>query len=220
MSYGDDGDSAPTAQQQNAPSEAADSSSASATGLSQEQIAAATASMWDTSGRNGGASAGKRDLANVGLGEDDTQGRDTLTYERPSVDVFKAIFASDDEDSDLEGGGDHDAEDDHAPPDPTAAGVGNDIVKDTRTDLQSAKINEPVDISTFKPTFVPREARAMKGNEPEKKKKKEKEKRKAIVSFAMDEGGGDDGRGRWRRSRHQTEEEEKEGARWQRERSG
>ena len=48
----------------------------------------------------GSRSRGPRDLANVGLGEDETQGRDTLTYERPAMDVFKAIFASDDEDSD------------------------------------------------------------------------------------------------------------------------
>jgi G patch domain-containing protein 1 len=41
-----------------------------------------------------------RDLENVGLGEDESQGRDTLTYVRPSMDIFKAIFASDDEDSD------------------------------------------------------------------------------------------------------------------------
>ena len=50
-----------------------------------------------------------RDLENIGVGEDDTQGRDSLTYVRPSMDIFKAIFASDDEDSDdeevEEGGG-------------------------------------------------------------------------------------------------------------------
>jgi G patch domain-containing protein 1 len=43
-----------------------------------------------------------RDLENIGLGEDESQGRDTLTYVRPSMDIFKAIFASDDEDSDEE----------------------------------------------------------------------------------------------------------------------
>jgi len=48
----------------------------------------------DTTRKNG-----PRDLANIGLGEDEDQGRDTLTYERPAMDVFKAIFASDDEDS-------------------------------------------------------------------------------------------------------------------------
>ena len=41
-----------------------------------------------------------RDMENIGLGEDESQGRDTLTYVRPSMDIFKAIFASDDEDSD------------------------------------------------------------------------------------------------------------------------
>lgn len=46
------------------------------------------------------SNSGPKDLANIGLGEDDDQGRDTLTYERPSMDIFKAIFASDDEDSD------------------------------------------------------------------------------------------------------------------------
>ena len=48
------------------------------------------------------------DLENIGLGEDNSQGRDTLTYVRPSMDIFKAIFARDDEDSDdepEEGGG-------------------------------------------------------------------------------------------------------------------
>jgi hypothetical protein len=38
----------------------------------------------------------ERDLENVGLGEDESQGRDTLTYARPSMDIFKVIFASDD----------------------------------------------------------------------------------------------------------------------------
>jgi len=58
------------------------------------------------------SSAGRRtarNLENIGLGEDDSQGRDTLTYVRPSMDIFKAIFASDDENSDEDGeGGDQD----------------------------------------------------------------------------------------------------------------
>lgn len=46
----------------------------------------------------GAGGSRRRDFANVGLGEDESQARDVLTYERPSMDVFKAIFASDDED--------------------------------------------------------------------------------------------------------------------------
>ncbi|KAK1231891.1 hypothetical protein PQX77_004982 [Marasmius sp. AFHP31] len=164
----------------------AGATSSSSAGLSQELIDAATASMWDTSARGGGASGGKRDLSNVGLGEDDTQGRDTLTYERPSIDVFKAIFASDDEDSDDEGGEamvEERESADISPPVPPA------------TAIPAPAAEEPVDLATFKPTFVPREARVTKGDDKsnesdaKKKRKKDKEKRKAIVSFAMDEGG-------------------------------
>ena len=75
----------------------------------------AEADLWTTTGgslSDAGPDSGRRvarDLENIGLGEDDTQGRDSLTYGRPSVDIFKAIFTSDDEDSDdeevEEGGG-------------------------------------------------------------------------------------------------------------------
>jgi G patch domain-containing protein 1 len=47
-----------------------------------------------------GSSRVKGDLSNVGLGEDDDQGRDTLTYVKPERDIFKAIFESDEEDAD------------------------------------------------------------------------------------------------------------------------
>ena len=46
------------------------------------------------------SSVGRRaecDLENVGLGEDESQGHDTLTYMRPRMDIFKVIFASDNE---------------------------------------------------------------------------------------------------------------------------
>ncbi|KAK0529011.1 hypothetical protein OC834_003838 [Tilletia horrida] len=44
-----------------------------------------------------------RSLETVGLGDDDeTQGRDTLAYVRPPIEVFKAVFVSDDEDEDDE----------------------------------------------------------------------------------------------------------------------
>jgi G patch domain-containing protein 1 len=46
---------------------------------------------------------GKRDLANDGLAEDETQGKDILTYERPSMDIFEAIFASDNKSRDGDG---------------------------------------------------------------------------------------------------------------------
>ncbi|KAH8116377.1 hypothetical protein DFH11DRAFT_1876226 [Phellopilus nigrolimitatus] len=51
-----------------------------------------------TSSSTGKRGKRDRDIANIGLGDDETQGRDILTYERPAMDIFKAIFASDDED--------------------------------------------------------------------------------------------------------------------------
>jgi G patch domain-containing protein 1 len=39
-------------------------------------------------------------LAEVGLADDENQGRDTLTYEKPEIDIFKAIFEDDDDDDD------------------------------------------------------------------------------------------------------------------------
>ncbi|KAJ3768207.1 hypothetical protein FB446DRAFT_817640 [Lentinula raphanica] len=103
-----------------------------------------------------------RDLANVGLGdEDDTQGRD-LTYERPSIVILKAIFASDDEDSSDE-----------------EAITAAPIVA-TVTDTQ------PLAPNTFKPTFGKREARTTKkdsDNQEKLKEKKAKRKRNERLSF-------------------------------------
>ncbi|KAF8621822.1 hypothetical protein AX15_007491 [Amanita polypyramis BW_CC] len=132
----------------------------------------------------------KRDLNNVGLGEDESQGVDTLSYQRPSMDIFKAIFASDEEES-----GDEDVkeEDDEA----------EDDVKDVAAKFfpESNGVGDegPVDLNTFKPTFIPRDRkRKDKGKEKDKdmntkkkgKKDKEKKKDKVLVSFEMEEDGG------------------------------
>ncbi|KAJ3964870.1 hypothetical protein EV361DRAFT_975811 [Lentinula raphanica] len=70
-----------------------------------QDVSAADHGIVSTTEASRSTSTGEpRDLANVGLGdEDDTQGRD-LTYERPSIVILKAIFASDDEDSSDEEG--------------------------------------------------------------------------------------------------------------------
>ncbi|GHJ89805.1 hypothetical protein NliqN6_6207 [Naganishia liquefaciens] len=63
-----------------------------------------------SSGSETGANGPRRPktLAEVGLADDENQGRDTLTYKKPEIDIFKAIFAdadddNDDEDDDQEG---------------------------------------------------------------------------------------------------------------------
>ncbi|KAJ9118205.1 hypothetical protein QFC22_004111 [Naganishia vaughanmartiniae] len=45
-------------------------------------------------------------LAEVGLADDVNQGRETLTYKKPEIDIFKAIFADDDDDGDDDDGDD------------------------------------------------------------------------------------------------------------------
>ncbi|KLO19292.1 hypothetical protein SCHPADRAFT_898867 [Schizopora paradoxa] len=154
---------------------------------------------------------GRRDIANIGLGEDETQGKDILTYERPSMDIFKAIFASDDEDSDDD---EQEAKDDGR--DDKVAESSNEVANNVPegaiasasvTQVQGEKVAksnlsvavvEPVDLSSFKPTFVPRSERS-KGKEKErggevdrrdktKKKKDKKGKGKTLMSFDVDDG--------------------------------
>ncbi|KAI9458144.1 hypothetical protein BJY52DRAFT_437826 [Lactarius psammicola] len=151
----------------------------------------------------------QRDLENIGLGEDESQGRDTLTYVRPSMDIFKAIFASDDEDDDENenGGGEaeEDGGDDKGVP---AAGLPREVVTDTpaqsrvhdTTTYEPKTTNRPpggsetVDVATFKPVFVPRAERGTQKSKDKDKDKKEgrgkdKKRVKSIVSFENDDEG-------------------------------
>ncbi len=41
-----------------------------------------------------------RTLAEVGMADDENQGKDILTYKKPSIDIFRAIFQADDSDDD------------------------------------------------------------------------------------------------------------------------
>ncbi|KAG8861495.1 hypothetical protein FRB96_002944 [Tulasnella sp. 330] len=144
---------------------------------------------------------GRKDLANIGLGDDETQGRDTLTYERPPMDIFKAIFASDDEDSsdeeaDISRGQSSGTKGDAVPvsdtkpsgpsaPKPEAASHPNDhTMKVDEPDSDHA----PVNLAKFKPTFVSRGEREGKrdGEVRDKKDKKKKKAVKALVSFDDD----------------------------------
>ena len=133
-------------------------------------------------------SNGPQNLANIGLGEDENQGRDTLTYQRPAMDIFKAIFASDDEDSDHEK---VDDEESKPPVEEQQAAVGGVALPLSHSLLD----NGPMDLSNFKPTFKPRTDKAKKENDEGrikskkgKKEKKKKEKKGPIVSFDVEEG--------------------------------
>ncbi|KAM5534503.1 hypothetical protein V8D89_011835 [Ganoderma adspersum] len=149
--------------------------------------------------------SGPRNLANVGLGEDETQGRDILTYQRPAMDVFKAIFASDDEDSDDEEDGEN-APEVTSTPTPLAAPTsalapakpeGESTPPPPPPPQPPARSNEPleqVDPATFKPIFIPRSERESRkdkdGKSKDKKRDKEKKKAKAaLMSFDAEDDG-------------------------------
>lgn len=160
------------------------------------------------SGRIGGSGSqqGKKDLSNIGLGEDDSQGRDTLTYEKPAMDIFKAIFASDEEDSDGEDETKADDVDDKAFSPPVASGatlsrMDADLPPPAHLEAgpsasSSYKLSsngaepEAIDITSFKPTFIPRDGKKLKDKDKVKKDKKKKGER-TIVSFEMDDDGGE-----------------------------
>ncbi|KIO26537.1 hypothetical protein M407DRAFT_200974 [Tulasnella calospora MUT 4182] len=142
------------------------------------------------------AAPGRKDIANIGLGEDETQGQDTLTYQRPPMDIFKAIFASDSED-------DSDAEENE---DQQGAELKSGLQQDSREELEPLQpasasaiipmeVDEPqgpVDTSTFRPTFVSKATRDGKAEKDGlEKKEKKKKKAKPIVSFAADEDDGE-----------------------------
>ena len=147
----------------------------------------------------------ERDLSNIGYGdEDETQGRDILTYQKPSMDIFKAIFASDEED---EADGDDNTEDVASALQNGHEGPSNSVVKNDSTpdapsgsrqgaSTSTVSMNtvkpEEVNIDTFKPKFVPRANRETKGEEKGEKdrtREKKKKKGKTLVSFDLDEGG-------------------------------
>lgn len=110
-------------------------------------------------------------LAEVGMADDVNQGRDTLTYTKPSIDIFKAIFASDDED------------DDEQEPIPAKAVA----VVETKPKDPFPVDEGPLDYNTFKPVF--RRGGDDKDEESSKRKKKDKKKRKGVLSFDVEEDG-------------------------------
>ncbi|KAI0343331.1 hypothetical protein BDW22DRAFT_1407187 [Trametopsis cervina] len=152
----------------------------------------------DDTGAASESKPGVRNLASIGLGEDETQGQDTLTYKRPAMDIFKAIFASDDEDSD-----DEDTAADNLEPKPSTVPSDPPVevsVKDEPLpSILPSKVVEPtkppvdekVDLATFKPTFIPRTERDSRTKDKDREKdKKKKKKVKTLISFDDNEEDG------------------------------
>ena len=137
-------------------------------------------------------------IAEVGMADDANQGRDTLSYTKPSIDIFKAIFASDDESDD-------DDDNDNI----VRKGVnGNKAIINrpkVGEDPYPVKDEGPVDIQTFKPVFN------MRKEEPRdkvKEKKKEKKKRKGVLSFQVEEEGDEAVEEKWKEEKKRRRKEE------------
>lgn len=120
------------------------------------------------------------DVNNIGLGE--VEEKEEVTFIKPSIDVFKAVFADDDDDEDDE--------------DQQVAKTSDEIIEDGDAESGNTKRKEIDEstktdsLQTLKPTFIPRkrpsdESGAMKN---EKKRKKEKSKSKGLLTFSVDEG--------------------------------
>ncbi|WVQ79390.1 hypothetical protein IAT38_001487 [Cryptococcus sp. DSM 104549] len=150
-----------------------------------------------------------KSIAEVGMAEDINQGRDTLTYTKPNIDIFKAIFASDDED-------DEDEEDEPVKAvmaKPTAA---QEEFKDPFPPKRSEEDEKPVDLTTFKPVFARRrdEEQSADGKKEKERKKEKKKKRKGVLSFDIGEDGDEEEdkerEDKKRRKKDREKEKEKE----------
>ncbi|KAF8316649.1 hypothetical protein DL93DRAFT_2056211 [Clavulina sp. PMI_390] len=131
--------------------------------------------------------SGPKDISNIGLGEDDDQGRDTLTYKRPGMDIFKAIFASDDEDSDDDESPQEEAQ---APP-----AIMDGSAPSIKSPPPSLPDDGPVDLASFKPKFISKanrdktkaDADPSSSTSKKSKRKSEGKPKKSLVSFNMDD---------------------------------
>lgn len=148
-------------------------------------------------------------LANVGLGDDESQGADTLTYQKAPRDIFAAIFANsddeDDEDDDEEDENSNEAEEKdllsgtrskaplqiEAPPVIVAPRLNPPPLQATLED--SSATLDSITIATYRPSYAPASARSTKDTKEDKsgsvnKKRKKLKNAKATLSFDAEEG--------------------------------
>ncbi|KAI6097687.1 hypothetical protein EDD16DRAFT_1667733 [Pisolithus croceorrhizus] len=125
------------------------------------------------------------------------KGNDILTYERPAMDIFKAVFASDGENSDEEEDTEvHETVDNSIAPQVLEPSTSARAA--APAELPSGSLVTDIDMSSFRPTFMPRDPRVKtKTKEKEKEhsvtEKKNKKSKAAkggvLVSFELDEEG-------------------------------
>lgn len=164
-----------------------------------------------------------RDIENIGLGENEQQGQEILSYQRPAMDIFKAIFASDDEDDDNDEvkPDDEEVKFDEAPKLSENGTTGQSSRSPAQAQAPVEVVNYAdaagkVDMTSFKLTFVPRADRQKDNAQKEKSKHKDKGRKKkgkaALMSFDVEEDGGEMPNKRDRdRERSKQKKKKKEG---------
>ncbi|ORY34948.1 hypothetical protein BCR39DRAFT_563551 [Naematelia encephala] len=152
-----------------------------------------------------------RSIADVGMADDINQGREILTATKPNIDIFKAIFASDDEDSDSE----------DAPPLSNVASVAKPSTAVSRIGEDPFPVREegPVDLATFKPVFIARReedrSKEREKDKEKKEKRKKDKKRKGVLSFDIGEDGDEEAdkeREEKKRKKREKEREKEKGS--------
>lgn len=152
-------------------------------------------------------------LETVGLGDDESQGQETLTYTRAPKDIFAAIFADSDDEDDGDDDGEEEEEDvadglSTAPSSKTAVfapsvaenGSAITTLQATTTAAEEEAPQPQLSISNvanYRPSFVPVAARstpaaanvASSVEKKDKKKKDKKRKATTTLSFDMDDDG-------------------------------
>ncbi|KAM0753231.1 hypothetical protein T439DRAFT_323868 [Meredithblackwellia eburnea MCA 4105] len=143
-------------------------------------------------------------LETVGLGDDEKQGAETLTYTKAPKDIFDAIFAdSDDEDSDedeeesteaVASGKMVAAPAGPAHPPPTQLSGSDTPASNAFESVTPAEeiILTTDNLSSYKPSFTGGNKSSTKSGETEESGKKKK-KKKSKVSLSFDVDDGDDG---------------------------
>ena len=133
----------------------------------------------DTSQARGGGSGGVVDINNIGLGEVQEKEED-VAFVKPSMDVFKAVFADDDSDDDEE-----EVVEERNGKDATVL-----FEEETEDTMQAQPIEKTAEEETtadLRPTFVPRKRRTEEVNGQKSDKKKKKDRKKSLLTFSIDE---------------------------------
>jgi G patch domain-containing protein 1 len=144
-----------------------------------EVPSASEAMPQSTSNNQSRGSGGFVDVNNIGLGEVQEK-EEEAAFVKPSMDVFKAVFADDDDD-------DEDDEDEEnvatIKDGPKVVSAGNPIIEKPKKHIISKEDGNTL----LRPTFVSKKRPTEDSNSSKADKKKKKEKKISLLTFSVDE---------------------------------